>query len=106
MENNNPMEQPTEPVMPAPQPTNLVPPVQPESGNKMVLWFVLGIVVIVLVVGGIYFYLNRQQGDTSQVTQPTKTPVAEENLENELSTIDVADIEQDFAPVDQDLQNL
>lgn len=102
----NPTQQPVEPT-PTTQPTPVVvPPAEPEGSNKMVLWLILGLVVIVLVVGGIYLYLSQQQGAETGVTQPTPTPVTEENLENELNTIDVAGSDQDFTAIDQDLQSL
>lgn len=107
MENSNQVN-PAQPVEPTPttQPTPVVvPPAEPEGSNKMVLWLLLGLVAIVLVVGGIYLYLSQQQGAETTVTQPTPTPVAEENLENELNAIDVAESDQDFTAIDQDLQS-
>lgn len=73
--------------------------------NKMMLWLILGLVVIILVVGGIYFYMSGQQ---KAQTQPTPTPAAkvEENLENELNALDVGDLDQEFSEVDKDLQGL
>jgi len=76
---------------------------QPE--NKMMLWLIGGLVAIILVVGGIYFYLSSQQ---KTQTQPTSTPAAkvEENLENDLNAVDVGDLDQEFSEVDKDLQGL
>lgn len=108
MENSNQVN-PTQPVEPTPttQPTPVVvPPAEPEGSNKMVLWLILGLVIIVLVVGGVYLYLSKQQGAETVGTQPTPTPVAEENLENELNAIDVTESNQDFSAIDQDLQSL
>lgn len=73
--------------------------------SKMVLWLIGSLVLIILVVGGIYFYLTSQQ--KAQI-QPTPTPAAkvQENLENELNALDVGDLDQEFSEVDKDLQGL
>lgn len=108
MENSNQVN-PVQPVEPTPitQPTPIVvPPTEPEDGNKMVLWLILGLVVIALVVGGVYIYFSRQQPAETVGTQQSPAPAAEENLENDLNAIDVGNIDQDFSAIDQDLQNL
>jgi len=107
VDNNNPM-QPVGPTTPIAQPTPQVspPPVIPSGGDKrMVLWFVIGLVIIIVVVGGIYMYLSRQQS-TGSVQQTPAPQAAQENLENELNAIEVANPEQEFTSVDQDLKTL
>lgn len=104
MDNNNP--QPAAPVVP----TVPVPPTAEKSeGNKMVLWFVIGLIVIIALVGGIYFFLSKQQvvPQPKMVTQ-TPSPTPQENLENDLNNVnvDTATSSSDFTTIDQDLQQL
>lgn len=75
------------------------------SESKMVMWLIGGLVVIILVVGGIYFYLNSQQGSQNE---PAPTPAAKvgEDLETELNTQDVGDLDEEFMEVDKDLESL
>lgn len=127
MDNNN-IPQPATPAMPAKpapaQPAAPAAPTQtpnvpvsggsngqtPASGSKMVLWFIIGLVVIVALVGGIYLYLSRQEAVNSNNQQAVKTqapaPVAQENIENDLNNVAIDDIDTDFASLDQDLQQL
>lgn len=73
--------------------------------SKMMLWLIGGLVAIILIVGGIYFYLSSQQ---KAQTQPTPTPASkvQENLENELNVLNVDDLDKEFSEVDKDLQSL
>lgn len=92
---------------PSPQaaPSVVQPPQESGENNRMVLWLIVGLVVIILVVGGIYFYSTGQQ----KVTKPkgaSPTPVVQENLENEVNAINVEDIEGEFSEVDKDLGTL
>lgn len=111
MDNNNPTQAPMTPnVPPAPQ---IPVPDAPATGsnNKVILWFVIGLVIIVLVVGGIYLFLSRQQAVVPQTkittTQASPSPAAQ-NLESDLNSINVnpAGTNSDFAAVDQDLKQL
>lgn len=105
MENNNPVQTtvPTPTIQPAPV---VMPPAESEGSNKMVLWLILGLVAIVLIVGGVYIYFSNQQAIETKVTQQTPAPAAQENLENDLNTIDVTNIDQDFSAIDADLGSL
>lgn len=105
---NNQTNQPTQ------QPAPATPPVgqpvsggQPASGNnnKMILWLVGGLAVIILVFGLIYFYLSSQKKPQIKPT-PTPSPQAQENLESELNSVDVNNLDTEFTTVDQDLENL
>lgn len=82
----------------------------PSSGNKILLWFVIGLVIVVALVGGIYFLLSKQQASTPKETAVVQTPIPspKEDLEEELNSInvDTATESSDFSSVDQDLQNL
>lgn len=120
MDNSNPVVPgPT----PAPQPTPQQPaipqvplPTQTGDSNKMILWFVLGVVIIAVLVGGIYFLLSkRQEKVSSQVTQQEEpvvqaTPKVEDMvsaLDKDLSDVNVETaLETDFNTIDQDLQGL
>jgi flagellar basal body-associated protein FliL len=84
----------------------------PESGGeskKPILWLAIGLIVIVALVGGIYFFLNQQNNQPRPVTTiqtPSPSPI-DENLEAELSSIDVeSGADTEFATVDQDLSQL
>ena len=74
--------------------------------SKMMLWLIGGLVAIILIVGGIYFYLSSQQKLEQTQPTPTQTPKVQENLENELNALDVGDLDQQFQEVDKDLQSL
>lgn len=79
---------------------------KPEGGNKMVLWLIIGLVVIILIVGGIYFYMSKQQSVSNPSATPAPASQSQENLENDINSVDVSAVEGDFSPVDQDLKNL
>lgn len=116
MDNNNPASQAPTVNPPVANVVNnpIATPVQvppSKSGNKMVLLFVIGLIAIAVVVGGIYFFLSKQQeaadSQPQAVVTQTPVPVAEVDLESELNNIDVdASIDSDFSSVDQDLQQL
>ncbi len=83
----------------------------PDKGsNKVILWFVLGLIIIVLLVGGIYFFLSKQQpigtGQPATIQAPSPSPQA--NLDSDLNSInvDAATASADFTSVDQDLKQL
>lgn len=107
MDSNNPPVQPN--IQPAPAPTPTAP--EASGSNKMILWFVIGLVVVIAAVGGIYLFLSKQQAiePKSQTTQTSKTqtpiPTPAENLETDLNSIDV-DTETDLSEIDKDLQAL
>lgn len=106
MEINNP----NPPATAGPTPsTPIVPPVPVTNGSRMILWLVVGLIVVVLAVGGIYLFLSRQQATPPVNPLPvTKvpSPSPQENLENDLNNIDVAAPDNDFTSIDQDLQAL
>lgn len=112
---NQPTQQTAPPTPPGGQPAggqpaaNIVQPAatQPASGNnnKMILWLVGGLAVVILVFGGIYFYLNSQKKPQIKPT-PTPTPKVQENLESELNSVEVNNLDTEFTTVDQDLENL
>lgn len=107
MDNNNP-------IIPVTPPAPVISPVPTSdgSGNKMIIFFVVGFVAIILVVGGIYMYLNMQQAVPEPVAESIITtpvvPKAEvkDPLDVDLEAINVASDEAEFNSVDQDLQSL
>lgn len=102
MDNNNPQA-------PAPAPVQQ-PAEEKTGGSKMVLWFIIGLVVVIALVGGIYFFLSKQQAATQSevVTAQTPAPTPTENLENDLNNInvDTSTTSSEFNTVDQDLNQL
>ena len=78
---------------------------QPASeGNKTMLWLIIGLVLVILLVGGIYWYLSKQQETTPQPT--LKPPTTESNLERDLNSIEVQTSDTEFDALDKDLQSL
>lgn len=98
---------PVQASQPTPNVVQPPPPPAKESGdsNKTMVWFVGGLVLVILVVGVIYLFLSSQQ---KSQTAPTPSPKAavEENLEQDLNAVNIEDIEDEFTTVDQDLQSL
>lgn len=113
MDNNNPvmpsvLQTNTTPVAPPIQP---IPPVE-KDGNKMIIFLVLGVVLVILIVGGIYYFLSIQQQTPAPVAPITESPapkapvVAKDALDAELEEINVASSGAEFQSVDSDLQSL
>lgn len=99
MELNNPVS----PVQNTP--TTTPPPELNVMPKSKTMWLIVGLVVIILLIAGIYLYQSRQQ----KVSQPLKTtPPATtvDNLESDLNSINVGDVDSEFTSVDQDLQGL
>lgn len=107
--NPNPITQPNQappqaaPVQPAP---NIVQQPRPEGDrNKLMLWLIGGLIAIIVVVGGIYFYLSSQQ-KAKQTPSPVPSARVQENLEKELDSLTVEDIDAEFQTVDKDIESL
>ncbi|MBI2334288.1 hypothetical protein HYU96_00640 [Candidatus Daviesbacteria bacterium] len=90
---------PAAPVMmqtpPAPAPT-------PAKGKTM--WLIAGLVIVIVLIAGIYLFQSRQQAGQSSKASPS--PAAADSLQQELNSVNLEDLEQEFTGVDQDLQNL
>lgn len=74
------------------------------EGNKMI-WVIVAVIVI-LIIGGLYFYISSQQNGTPVEQTPTQTTKVQENLDSDLDDINVSSGEDDFSSVDADLQSL
>lgn len=121
MDNNqNPIQTPPMPNPIPPQPMGMPtasnlqtsqPPPQPKApgSSKLILWLVIGLILIVLLAGGVYLYMVRQQTnsvDQNPVPVTTPVPTPQENLEDSLNSIDIATDSGDFTSIDQDLNQL
>lgn len=110
-----PPEEKIQPVIP--QVPHVTPNPQPEKeSNKMILWLVLGLVLIIVAVGGIYWYLSNKQKPLTNIETATQagtqtansTPVPEnlDTLGTQADSANVPDGAEDFSALDKDLQNL
>ncbi|OGE26499.1 hypothetical protein A3B42_04175 [Candidatus Daviesbacteria bacterium RIFCSPLOWO2_01_FULL_38_10] len=97
------MEQPDK-VMPQPEPVIMQVPPTPTPVKGKTMWLIVGLVVVLLIIGGIYLLQSRQK--VSQSSKVSPSPVATDNLEQDLNSVDVGDLETEFDAVDQDLQSL
>lgn len=106
----SPVEGPKEPVQPLQAPASAVSRQAPSSGNKTVLLFIIGLVVVIAIAAGVYFMLARQQEKKAavkeQVAVETPMPTSEPDLESGLNQINIDSGEEDFTAVDTDLQGL
>ncbi|MDP3733285.1 MAG: hypothetical protein Q8Q91_01970 [Candidatus Daviesbacteria bacterium] len=97
------MEQPDK-VTPQPEPVVMqVPPASPPAKGKT-MWLIVGLVLVILLIAGIYLLQSRQKA--SQPSKASPSPAVTDNLEQDLNSVDVGDLETEFNTVDQDLQNL
>lgn len=107
MDNNNPAPQltgtTTAPNMNPPQPQQPVSGEPPKSSRKMILILVTGFLVAIVLIGGVYFYVSSKKVQPSQIQTPPQT---QDVLERELESVNVEDLETEFATVEADLQNL
>jgi len=98
------------PQTPTPAPPAAAPIQTPDPGDtnnsKMVLWFILGLLVIILTVAGIYWYLSKQTAKPQTPQSSNQEAAVSENLDQELNSIDVQAVDNDFKEVDADLENL
>ncbi len=118
MDNNN-LNPPKPPVAPVPQTAApQIPVVNTNTGgsNKLVLYFVIGLVLIVLLIAGAYLFMSRQQqvaknnsNETTSREIVQATPAPEETvdaLDRDLSALNVGNTDSDFSSIDADLQQL
>jgi len=110
VDNSNSQVPPAAPVIPeTPQPAAV--PTPESGGGKTKLWIIIGLVVLLLILGGVYFYLSSQKNEAPEdlpqtTTQASPTPVPINNLESDANSIEIESTDGDFATVDADLKNL
>ncbi len=80
-----------------------IPPTPPPAKGKT-MWLIVGLVIVLLVIAGIYLLQSRQKAGQSLKASPS--PAVTDNLEQDLNSVNVGDLETEFNTVDQDLQNL
>jgi len=95
--------------VPAPQPTA-------PGSSKLVLYFVIGLVLVVLLIAGAYLFMSRQQQTAKNASNETTsqeivqtTPAPQETvdaLDRDLSALNIGNTDSDFSSIDTDLQQL
>lgn len=98
VDKNNPV---TNPVTPVADP---LPNGQSVKKSKT-MWLIVGLVVVILLIVGIYLLQSRQKASQSVKVSPSPV-AAKDNLEQDLNSLNVGDVESEFSTVDQDLQSL
>lgn len=67
----------------------------------------MGLVLILLFIGGAYWYLRDQPANNAQPAAPKSTAQpATESFDEDLNSIDVQTQDTDFDALDKDLQSL
>lgn len=97
-----------EPKVTTPQPEPVVmqvPPVPAPSKGKT-MWLIVGLVIILLVIAGIYLLQNRQKASQSVKVSPSPVAADTDNLEQDLNSVNAGNLESEFSTIDQDLQSL
>ncbi len=124
MENNKPSPVAT---TNSPQPAVSTPPVTPASSTPIgsnpipvitkitsgkVLWVVIAIVVVLIIGGGAFWYMNQSRpSNTNPIpvsTAPTASPQDKTitDLKSEVDGLATSDPSTDFTAIDQDLSSL
>ena len=107
-----PMTPPVGPATP-PSPTPVVTPAEKGSSKKMVFMLIGGFVLVLGIVGVIYYFLSmRQQAQTQVPEVVTQTPapasqtVPVESLEGEVNGVSIGDLETEFSTIEADVNSL
>lgn len=105
MDNNNPT--PTDPTLAVPTQPNLggVEGGVKSGGNKMMMWFLVGGVAVLVIAGIVVVYFmtaNKPNNSASEV----KSSVDVSDLKSDADLIKDEDLDTDFQQVDTDLQKL
>lgn len=101
VDNNNPVTNPAAPVV------DPLPKEQPVKKSKT-MWLIVGLVLVILLIAGIYLLQSRQKASQSVKVSPSPVAGADNagNLEQDLNSINIGNVEPEFSDVDQDLQSL
>ena len=73
--------------------------------KKMKIWLLGTGVLVLLLIGGVYFYMTSDKTRIPVEQTSTNTPT-QESLEDELNKVNVESIDKEFSQVDKDLQTL
>ncbi len=85
-----------------------------KNGNS-VIWLVLAVVIVLIVIGGFYWLMNKPMGKATSMAPTYTTPVTGGNVtfddfQKEVQAEDIsknpASVEEDFTALDKDLQGL
>lgn len=91
-------------TVPQPEPVVMQVPPTPAPSKGKTMWLIIGLVIVLLVIAGIYLLQSRQK--VSQSSKASPSPIVTDSMERDLNSVDVGDLESEFSVVDQDLQNL
>ena len=80
-------------------------PIKKPNSGKSMIWLILGLILILLI-GGAYWYLKGQKTTTSQQTPQSSTQPTSDSFDKDLNSIDVQAQDTDFDALDADLKNL
>lgn len=121
MDNNNPIQNPSFPdPLQAGFPNPTVPPTpaqespanlsQPEPKDNSKIFLIIGAfaLIILIIVGFFVLLASRKNADqkAAQIQQVEQLTSLNQELEAELNSIDLGDIDADLAEVDADLKDL
>lgn len=102
--NPNPPQSPPSISQPQPEPV-VSQATDGGSSSKKWIFIVLGVIGLVAIVGGVYFFLSSQQPQQTQ--QAVQIDTSElDSLGTETQQINLGEVESDFYEVDSDLQGL
>lgn len=104
------LQTPVQPQTPQPN-TPFIPETKEGNSPKLIMFLFVGLIVIALIVGGGYWYLNNKQASTKVEVNRAPVPVVqqqvqEESIDDQFNSVNIATDDADFATVDQDLQGL
>lgn len=89
---------------PQPEPVVMQVPATPPPAKGKTMWLIVGLVIVLLVIAGIYLLQSRQKAGQSLKASPS--PAVTDNLDQDLNSVNIGDVDPEFSTVDQDLQNL
>lgn len=76
-----------------------------QNGNLM-LWLIIVLVLAILVIGGLYLYMQQNKPAVPESSYQTPQTVVKEDLESDLNSVDVEGTSTEFDALDKDLQSL
>lgn len=85
---------------------------QPKGGSGKGIWVIVSVVVLILAIGGVYWYKNSSQktsgasSSTTNVAQNANTSQSVDSLDKDLNSTSLDDLDKQFTQVDTDLGSL